>query len=400
MSLQLTGNDFHGSPLLSLSNGTRNTLAWSPFGGSAARTGTSASLPGFNGERQDPLSGVTHLGNGYRAYSPALRRFTCPDSESPFGIGGINPYVYCDNDPINMTDPSGHGPITWLIRKAIGFAIRIGIKSALSEATSAALATISSVETGLELASSAATGIASQATRKSNPQASSKLGWASLGLGLAGGFGVGEASMSQIQRRSRGVSGWAERVTNKGSGTPQMMKGNMENMTVISGDAFYTYEDIYKGERRLNIAGHGDFVEGQSGIVNAGALLDADDVLRLLDAKGINVNDYANIRTIVCHSAEGGELSLASRLFQKTGIPVKGFNGTVTAIFPPESLDEFRNLAYGTFPTAQYNQTETEELIRQRYSKKTHTIVKKNPYRFLSSPILYSKFEYSPVKFS
>ena len=37
---------------------------------------------------------MTHLGNGYRAYSPALRRFTCPDSESPFGGGGINPYVY------------------------------------------------------------------------------------------------------------------------------------------------------------------------------------------------------------------------------------------------------------------------------------------------------------------
>lgn len=53
---------------------------------------------------------MTHLGNGYRAYSPALRRFTCPDSDSPFGIGGINPYVYCDHDPVNRTDPSGHAP--------------------------------------------------------------------------------------------------------------------------------------------------------------------------------------------------------------------------------------------------------------------------------------------------
>ncbi|KFC10557.1 hypothetical protein GTGU_00607 [Trabulsiella guamensis ATCC 49490] len=86
------------------------------------------SLPGFNGERQDPLSGVTHPGNGYRAYSPVLRRFTCPDSESPFGIGGLNPYAYCENDPINKTDPSGHGPITWLIRKIIGLSVRTGIK--------------------------------------------------------------------------------------------------------------------------------------------------------------------------------------------------------------------------------------------------------------------------------
>ncbi len=27
-----------------------------------------------------------HLGNGYRAYNPALQRFTCPDSLSPFGM--------------------------------------------------------------------------------------------------------------------------------------------------------------------------------------------------------------------------------------------------------------------------------------------------------------------------
>lgn len=108
MNLQLTGNTEHGSPLLSLSAGSSTQFYWSPFGSGVARNGAATSLPGFNGERQDPLSGVTHLGNGYRAYSPALRRFTCPDSESPFGIGGINPYVYCDHDPINFSDPSGH----------------------------------------------------------------------------------------------------------------------------------------------------------------------------------------------------------------------------------------------------------------------------------------------------
>ena len=110
MTLQLTGTNRNGSPELSLSDGNNTTFAWSPFGGSATRTGITASLPGFNSERQDPLSGVTHLGNGYRAYSPALRRFTCPDCESPFGVGGINPYVYCNHDPVNNTDPSGHMP--------------------------------------------------------------------------------------------------------------------------------------------------------------------------------------------------------------------------------------------------------------------------------------------------
>ncbi|EML8491433.1 RHS repeat-associated core domain-containing protein, partial [Salmonella enterica subsp. enterica] len=81
MALQLTGNDWHGSPLRILSHGDNNFVSWSPYGATAPRSGSSVSLPGFNGERQDPYSGVSHLGNGYRAYSPALRRFTCPDSE-------------------------------------------------------------------------------------------------------------------------------------------------------------------------------------------------------------------------------------------------------------------------------------------------------------------------------
>jgi RHS repeat-associated protein len=65
-------------------------------------------LSGFNGKRPDPISGHYHLGNGYRAYNPIPGRFTCPDSWSPFGDGGINPYAYCAGDPVNRADPSGH----------------------------------------------------------------------------------------------------------------------------------------------------------------------------------------------------------------------------------------------------------------------------------------------------
>jgi RHS repeat-associated protein len=69
---------------------------------------TIAALLGFNGEWQDSVPGGYHLGKGYRMYNPALRRFTSPDSLSPFGAGGINSYSYCAGDPINHTDPSGH----------------------------------------------------------------------------------------------------------------------------------------------------------------------------------------------------------------------------------------------------------------------------------------------------
>ena len=63
---------------------------------------------GFNGQRFERLTGCYLLGNGYRSYSPALLRFQSPDSLSPFGDGGINAYAYCQGDPVNSEDPSGH----------------------------------------------------------------------------------------------------------------------------------------------------------------------------------------------------------------------------------------------------------------------------------------------------
>ena len=63
---------------------------------------------GFNGEYLDDTLNNYHLGNGYRAYNPTIMQFTAPDDMSPFGHGGINPYVYCSGDPINNSDPTGH----------------------------------------------------------------------------------------------------------------------------------------------------------------------------------------------------------------------------------------------------------------------------------------------------
>ena len=51
-----------------------------------------------------------------RYYSPELCRWISPDSIEyldPQSINGLNLYIYCGNDPINMYDPSGHFP--WFI---------------------------------------------------------------------------------------------------------------------------------------------------------------------------------------------------------------------------------------------------------------------------------------------
>lgn len=63
---------------------------------------------GFNCEFIDTALESYHLGNGYRSYRPSIRRFEQPDDDSPFGVGGINCYAYCEGDPVNRTDPSGH----------------------------------------------------------------------------------------------------------------------------------------------------------------------------------------------------------------------------------------------------------------------------------------------------
>ena len=66
------------------------------------------SIMAFNGEVLDEASGWYLLGKGYRAYNPQLMRFHSPDSLSPFGAGGLNPYVYCLGNPIALQDPTGH----------------------------------------------------------------------------------------------------------------------------------------------------------------------------------------------------------------------------------------------------------------------------------------------------
>lgn len=103
----LLGTDRQRSVLQTLNGPTRGHQAYTPYGHRTAGIGL-GSLLSFNGERPAPVTGHFVLGNGYRAFNPVLMRFNSPDSWSPFGDGGMNAYTYCNGDPINRYDPTGH----------------------------------------------------------------------------------------------------------------------------------------------------------------------------------------------------------------------------------------------------------------------------------------------------
>lgn len=100
-----------GSSITGLVRASDNSLQasykYSPFGtllsGSFDNVGNSLQ---FGARQYDSETGLTYFRARY--YDPQVGRFI---SEDPIGLGGgINPYVFAGNDPINGGDPSGLDP--------------------------------------------------------------------------------------------------------------------------------------------------------------------------------------------------------------------------------------------------------------------------------------------------
>ena len=154
-------------------------ITYTPMG-----AGSCNSRYGFNGELKDKASGGYLLGNGTRLYLPGLGGFTSSDSLSPFSGGGLNPYRYCNADPINLSDPSGH-----MSQTAAGiFGIiggLIGIAFAIPTGGLSMAAAI-----GLEVA-----GIASSVAAIATDDSESDGGNDGLSTGAIVGISVGIAAM-------------------------------------------------------------------------------------------------------------------------------------------------------------------------------------------------------------
>lgn len=212
MNVNINALDGMDNVLWTQTNGVSKGYVYSPFGSTSARGDSDIPLAGFNGERLDPVSQTYNLGNGYRCYSPKQMRFISPDSWSPFGNGGLNQYAYCEGDPINRSDPSGH-----LSRQAavgiglgilglLGTVFSVGMSIAAAGGVMAAFSSASAVDVITSTAEIAndLTSIACGATSEENPATSQILGWLAFGVGMFGAFaGIAHASKAIYAKLTR-----------------------------------------------------------------------------------------------------------------------------------------------------------------------------------------------------
>lgn len=96
-------NDHLGSPGF-MTDQSRNfvwTGSFEPFGNAVSVSGSITNNLRFSGQYFDKETGLNYNGNRY--YDPSIGRYIRPD---PIGLfGGLNRYVYVQNDPVNRIDP-------------------------------------------------------------------------------------------------------------------------------------------------------------------------------------------------------------------------------------------------------------------------------------------------------
>ena len=180
----------------------------------------------------DKESGLYYLKSRY--YSASLHRFISLDQTEYMEIGsitGLNLYVYCGNDPVNMADPDGCAPKWLQIVGWVGFAIgatlciasTIILFSGLSTATFIGAVVIGAAKgslIGAGIGFGVGAVVGGVGAVLNGEEFGSKEFWSDFLYGGMAGFGVG-AIVGAVYGGFYGANGWynakALEFTNSGS---------------------------------------------------------------------------------------------------------------------------------------------------------------------------------------
>lgn len=364
------------------------------------------SVMGFNGERRDSVSGTTHLGNGYRAYNPVLMHFTCPDSASPFGAGGINPYAYCASDPINRADPSGH----WSLGQWVGMAVGLTAGIALGIVTSGAAmpAVLNLVAT---LAAGAAIGAGSElVTEVVDGQ---RVNWGMLGItaGIGAAAELTGFAMGRVNKLLKGItSGKADTIGGINCGSRYINMG-LDDLSILgtSGlrklDAGLAFSDWGEAGRYLRVFAHG--TAGRVTIDDT--FLNGLQLSTLLTMRVPKLKEYEFIDLIICNSADVRETAfriekpLAQVVAETLQMPVQGYHGLVFSTFSHLDGDMAYEYAlksnHELYNLGENNAEHFSELLQRHNPHARFSVTEKNPFNPLTEPKEYKKFSYLPRMF-
>jgi RHS repeat-associated protein len=335
----LLGSDAQGTVRLELADALR-AACYTPHG---VRGGEKLeSQPGFAGEWADRLTGW-YMPGSYRPYDPVLMCFLSPDSDSPFGGGGLNPYAYCGGDPVNNIDPDGHAWWKWLVA-GVGMALAVvGTVASFGTAVPAIAALWAggmgalTVGGGLAIASaglaavSLATGVASMTLEATggDQKAAGILGWISLGTGLASAVtGLAPAAAKAAARASRAAGRLSKSI--KG---PKQAKGKLIFERKLGEHDVYAHDNLY-GEGIFAYETHGDplgRLMNSSGKMQSATKVAKNDILPQLNALAPN---YPADKPIILAACWGGRSGAAQKVANVLQRPVIGFKHTILVDAP------------------------------------------------------------------
>lgn len=335
----LLGCDAQGSVRLEADSAVR-TRRYSAHG--TEPESAESSPIGYAGQRTEPLTRWQILGD-YRPYDPVLMCFLSPDSESPFGRGGINPYAYCAGDPVNRIDPDGH---SWVNYALAGAGLAVGLAATVSALGAAAplIASISvagwsaltpsavmTISAGVLDVVSLATGAAALITEVAggDQRTANILGWVSLGTGIAAG------ALSTL-------AGPVARYGGRNPGPPTEYARRKFDAEIIFEKARGTHDVTFHkrlwGQDILGFESHGapnGYVMNAKGIFEPAANVARKEIAPRLAG-------YENHRPLVLLVCEGGSSGAAQEVANVLRRPVIAFD----AKFSMQGPKNVRSLIY------------------------------------------------------